>query len=73
MIEWRIYKQTIYSSHVSLNDYFDSMKMLKTIKNSKNGIGFVTIGNLDDISKIFVLGCSTNKRYLDLLEDGKFD
>jgi len=73
MIEWKVYKQTVVPSLASLNDYFDSMKMLRTIKNSENRLGYVTVGYIEDISRIFILGSSSNKRYLDLLEDGKVD
>lgn len=73
MIEWKVYKQTVFPSHASLNDYFDSMKMLRTIENSKNRYGYITVGYVDDISRTFILGSSTNKKYLDILEDGKVD
>ncbi len=74
MIEWKLYKPKLFpSTYVELDDYFDSMKMLRTIKNSENRLGYVTVGYIDDISRTFILGSSSNKRYLDLLEDGKVD
>lgn len=74
MIEWRVSKTNVpNSSFAILNDYFDLMKMLRTIDNSKDRLGFVTVGYMNDIRRMFILGNSTNKKYLDLLEDGKVD